>query len=546
MRTHTRVGACLAAVALAAPSAPAQCQTWSYEPQFQSGVIVGGGGPLLSCAVLDDGTGPKLWVGGENFFTTNGVSHVGRWDGQQWIATGALGGLDPQVHALAAYDDGQGPKMYAGGAFTLGGANGLARWNGTSWEPVNLGLFPQGQAYALCMAVYDPGTGPGLYIGGYFNGPGGGGIVRWDNGWTGLGGGLAPVGTGVSGVARELVVYDAGQGPELYVAGSFSSAGGVPVEHIARWNGTSWSSLGSGVNGTVHGMGVWDDGSGPKLYVAGSMTVAGGVPVSKIAVWDGTSWAPFPVPPGGAGSTMFEFDDGSGSALYVGGYAFINGQLQQTLIRWDGSQWRSVGGGVFGTVHCMAPYDDGSGGGHDLYIVGSFSNVGGIMPSFKIARWKACHGPIDAICPGDQSLAQCPCTNYGDPGHGCENSAQTGGASLGWIGATSPDTLRLVSTGELPSALTIFLQGDQVTPIVMPFGDGLRCVGGNLLRIHVTNASNGTANAPGFGNSISAKSAALGDPLSPGDVRMYQAYYRDPASPCGQLFNVSNGVRVVW
>ena len=102
--------------------ASAQCQTWSYEPQFQSGVIVGGGGPLLSCAALDDGTAPKLWVGGENFFTTNGVQHVGRWDGQQWIPTGALRGLDPQVHALAAYDDGSGPTMYAGGSFTLAGA----------------------------------------------------------------------------------------------------------------------------------------------------------------------------------------------------------------------------------------------------------------------------------------------------------------------------------------------------------------------------------------------------------------------------------------
>jgi hypothetical protein len=44
---------------------------------------------------------------------------------------------------------------------------------------------------------------------------------------------------------------------------------------------------------------------------------------------------------------------------------------------------------------------------------------------------------------------------------------------------------------------------------------------------------------------------ALGDPIAPGSVRIYQTYYRDPAptfcqEPAGGIFNASNGLRVVW
>ena len=244
---------------------------------------------------------------------------------------------------------------------------------------------------------------------------------------------------------------------------------------------------------------------------------------------------------------MLPFDDGRGPALFAGVTTIAGSTMTSRIARWDGTSWSSLGGGLNSVGHAMAAYDDGSGHGPDLYVAGLFLTVGGGIISNKIARWIRCPGPIDTFCPGDQTLAACPCANYGSSGRGCENSAATGGAWLTPIGATSPDTLRLVSSGELSTSLTIFLQGSQPTPSVLAFGDGLRCTGGNLLRLYVTNAVDGTANAPGIGNpSISARSAALGDPLSPGDVRLYQAYYRDPLSPCGSTFNASNGVRVEW
>jgi hypothetical protein len=118
-------------------------------------------------------------------------------------------------------------------------------------------------------------------------------------------------------------------------------------------------------------------------------------------------------------------------------------------------------------------------------------------------------------------------------------------------GTTQPDTLILSAIYELPTALTIFLQGNvQIAP--PPFGDGLRCAGGALKRLYVTSASQGGTHAPPTGGpSVSARSAALGDPIAPGSVRIYQTYYRDasPAfcpTPPGSTFNSTNGLRVQW
>ncbi len=68
----------------------------------------------------------------------------------------------------------------------------------------------------------------------------------------------------------------------LYAGGGFTTAGGVTVNHIARWNGTAWSTLGSGVNTEAYKL--MCDSSG-NLYVGGDLSTAGGVTVNNIAKW---------------------------------------------------------------------------------------------------------------------------------------------------------------------------------------------------------------------------------------------------------------------
>ncbi|MFN0008985.1 MAG: hypothetical protein ACKVXR_13870, partial [Planctomycetota bacterium] len=176
---------------------------------------------------------------------------------------------------------------------------------------------------------------------------------------------------------------------------------------------------------------------------------------------------------------------------------------------------------------------------------------GGSDPADPSSR--AC-GPGISFCAGDGTLATaCPCANAGVAGRGCANSqAGSAGAWLSARGATSPDTVVFTSSGELPDALSIVLQGTIDLGPGVPYGDGVRCVGGTLKRLYTKNAVSGVVTAPGPGDpSVTTRSAAAGDPIAPGSTRFYQAYYRDPAhsfcpSPSGETFNVSNGYRIPW
>jgi hypothetical protein len=81
-----------------------------------------------------------------------------------------------------------------------------------------------------------------------------------------------------------------GGGPALYVAGQFTSAGGVSAMNIARLRAGVWEAVGGGLTGgTVRGLAVFDDDvAGPRppaLYAVGRFTEAGGVSSPGIARW---------------------------------------------------------------------------------------------------------------------------------------------------------------------------------------------------------------------------------------------------------------------
>jgi len=164
-----------------------------------------------------------------------------------------------------------------------------------------------------------------------------------------------------------------------------------------------------------------------------------------------------------------------------------------------------------------------------------------------------CQPGATAFCFGDGTSSPCPCANTGAAGRGCQNSALTGGALLSSAGNASvaQDTLVFTSVGQLSSELSICVQGD-LEIAARRFGDGLRCTGGNTKRLYVKSAIGGTVVVPGPAElRISARSAALGSPISPGQLRIYQVYYRDPSStfcptPPGNTFNASGGLRILW
>ena len=151
--------------------------------------------------------------------------------------------------------------------------------------------------------------------------------------------------------------------------------------------------------------------------------------------------------------------------------------------------------------------------------------------------------PGNAYCFGDGSGTTCPCGNPGAAGEGCANGTGSG-AILGVSGSVSIGAGDAVLEGsQLPNNQPVlFFQGDNAVNggAGILFGDGLRCAGGNVIRLQVR-----TANASGLASTtvnVSSKGA-----VSMGDTKRYQAWYRDPAgSPCGNAFNLSNGNEITW
>jgi len=144
-----------------------------------------------------------------------------------------------------------------------------------------------------------------------------------------------------------------------------------------------------------------------------------------------------------------------------------------------------------------------------------------------------------SFCTTDGVGVVCPCGNSPRSAEGCANSSQRG-AALTAVGeaVVGNDSLVLVAT-QAPSAVTglFFSSGNAGAPT--PFGDGLRCVSGNLRRL-------GVASTSFDGVALSTISLSQREGLSGGELRHYQYWFRDHAGPCGTAFNVSSGHSLQW
>jgi hypothetical protein len=290
-------------------------RSWLMEWDGASWTRLLGGSDIGAMLSYDDGSGSALYVGTYSPVQPFPLAHVGKWDGTTWTT---LGGTTKRISTMAEYDDGKGKALYAAGADLPFGLpsdfdSNIAKWDGISWSAVGAGIF----GYIAALAVYDDGGGPELYAAGDFTEIGDSSptpaarIAKWD------GKTWSPVGSGLDGQVLSMAVWNDGSGAALYVAGGFTTAGGVPAPGIAKWNGTAWSPVGGGSSGSYKIV-VFDDGAGSALYVTGTFTTEGGKPIANAARWDGTSWTPIgtgDAPPG----TMEVYDSGFGEALFFGG-----------------------------------------------------------------------------------------------------------------------------------------------------------------------------------------------------------------------------------
>ena len=379
-------------------------------------------------ALAVDGSG-NVYMGG-NFSTAGGVpaNRVAKWNGTAWspLGTGVSNATgNSSVTALAV--DGSG-TLYVGGSFTMAGggaALNIAKWEGSGWSALQdinsfmmaLAVDVSGHLYAggqfqqagttavhnvakwtissacwsrmgtsapaggvhsnvVAMAV---DAGGNLYAAGSFAAAGdtlASRIARWDGtNWKPVGGGTSYAGPGTHSVDA-LAVDSNGN---VYAAGIFTAAGGVPASHIAKWDGTAWSALGSGLSGNVvNGHNLALDASG-NLYVEGLFTTAGGVSVQNIAKWDGSTWSALNSATNGAITSIVT----QGNDLYVAGlFTTIGGVAANRVAKWDGTRWSALSSGLNSLVYSLAVDARGN-----LYAGGIFTALGNGAPADGVAMW---------------------------------------------------------------------------------------------------------------------------------------------------------------
>lgn len=313
-------------------------------------------GSLLSIAA-SNGT---VVVGGA--FTNAGtlaVTNIARWDGANWSALGD--GLNNYVLTILL----EGPDVYAGWG-PLSGANTVSRWNGASWAPV-------GGAFNSRLATLAK-LGGQLCAGGWFTNITGSGLASRFATWNGAT--WSPAGSGVSSDLNLLWP----DGNRLLAVGSFLRAGSAIANSLATWDGTNWGVIGTegrsnGLSLTVRAIA----GDGTNLYVGGSFSSAGSTAVNQVARFDGTTWHALGSGIGGT-SPQVNAIAIKNNNVYVGGYFSTAGGVScASIARWDGANWNNCGS-LGGMVYGLAVRDDG------VYAVGTAYN-GTTYGSAFFKRW---------------------------------------------------------------------------------------------------------------------------------------------------------------
>jgi hypothetical protein len=394
---------------------------------------LGGCKDLFTCKGNPVGPDPGS---GQNAFP---VAKIARWDGNAWHSLGkGVTSIDAgfaTVNDIVIHEN----MVYVAGVFDFAGeyeVNSIARWNGNSWQGfgnlefpgVHAG-FPTNKGSVNAIAITGSGAGARMFVGGGFqtvyndddpegltasnlayfefgsslwktmdegvngevnalashtsilyvagalqsanNLPNTNLIAQWDA----SSGTWAEVGAGLYGVAVHALVVN---GNDLYVGGQFSLAGTLPVNNVARWDGTRWSALGSGLNGTVYDLTMW----GNELYAAGQFFAASSEQFHSLARWRDGAWTLLgdPIAPGGQESYQIKglALAAGGNHLYLGGrFDKMGGQSVYHVARWDRERWLDLTGGTHEIGETLLSGVRALGVlGTDIFAGGTFSSVG--------------------------------------------------------------------------------------------------------------------------------------------------------------------------
>ena len=286
----------------------------------------------------------------------------------QWTAAGS--GMDFYVHTSAVYND----ELYAGGNFEHADGNeclGIAKWNGSAWSSVGGGFQHDALNHVVsALTVFNNE----LVAGGWVDSVGGmpiNHVARWN------GTSWSPMGTDCQiNTPRGFAIHNG----ELYMCGEASGA--LYPHCIEKWNGTNWVPI-ENSNGTTEVSAIASYNG--ELYAAGNFPTLDGATVNGIARWNGTTWSDVggSIPNIGVTDIVKALAVFNGK-LYAGGhFASVGSATVRDIAAWDGSAWAEVGGGVGGSTAAVQSLLTN---GDMLFVGGTYWEVNGVDAN-RAAAW---------------------------------------------------------------------------------------------------------------------------------------------------------------
>jgi hypothetical protein len=182
------------------------------------------------------------------------------------------------------------------------------------------------------------------------------------------GSGVTTVGSAAPNGTVRAVLNDT-QG-NVYIAGDFTTVGGISANRIAKYNiaGNSWTALGSGLNATGRALAIDQQGN---IYIGGDFTTVNGVASQSFAKYNPATGA-FTVLSAATTGSVYTIVVGTDNTVYLGGtITLIGGVTVANVAAYNGFNFRALGNGLNGQVNQLALDNF-----NVLFAAGAFTSTG--------------------------------------------------------------------------------------------------------------------------------------------------------------------------
>lgn len=188
---------------------------------------------------------------------------------------------------------------------------------------------------------------------------------------------LAPISKGTNGNVFTMKVSK--NNMKLFVGGSFtmvdSTTAANSIAYLLELGGNYyWYPLGNGVNGVVNAICEHDN----KIFVGGEFPTAGTLPVNNVAFYDGANW----MDAGCIYGVVYDLVEFNGTLYSAGDFDVCTAPSEVNFARWSNGIWQQIMG-INGWVNTMEVVDT------NLFLGGKFKYN---SIDYNVLKWNETSG----------------------------------------------------------------------------------------------------------------------------------------------------------